>query len=119
MQTHKIDWLRLPQIIAKNIRGQFKAQYDTNRDVDIVRTCVFTSMREDTHVESDRQRMVNDFYACNYDVNLLVTAGHQEKCVDISLAVEMLFMATVPDAYDIAGKRKIIMYQPVYPIVIT
>jgi uncharacterized LabA/DUF88 family protein len=25
----------------------------------------------------------------------------QEKCVDISLAVEMLFMATVPNAYDI------------------
>ena len=27
---------------------------------------------------------------------------HQEKCVDISLAVEMLYMATVPNAYDIA-----------------
>jgi uncharacterized LabA/DUF88 family protein len=26
----------------------------------------------------------------------------QEKCVDISLAVEMLYMATVPDAYDVA-----------------
>ena len=28
--------------------------------------------------------------------------GQQEKCVDISLAVEMLYMATVPDAYDVA-----------------
>ena len=30
------------------------------------------------------------------------TKMHQEKCVDISLAVEMLYMATVPNAYDIA-----------------
>lgn len=28
--------------------------------------------------------------------------GNEEKCVDISLAVEMLYMATVPNAYDIA-----------------
>ena len=32
------------------------------------------------------------------------TSGHAEKCVDISLAVEMLAMATMPDAYDVAGK---------------
>lgn len=31
-----------------------------------------------------------------------VTASEQEKCVDIALAVEMLYMATVHDAYDIA-----------------
>jgi hypothetical protein len=47
--------------------------------------------------------MVNDFYTSNFEVHRLVTEGHQEKCVDISLAVEMLFMATIPDAYDIAG----------------
>jgi uncharacterized LabA/DUF88 family protein len=27
---------------------------------------------------------------------------YEEKCVDISLAVEMLYMATVPGAYDVA-----------------
>ena len=32
----------------------------------------------------------------------LVTRNRQEKCVDIMLAVEMLSMATVPEAYDIA-----------------
>ena len=31
-----------------------------------------------------------------------MSPGPQEKCVDISLAVEMLYMATVQDAYDIA-----------------
>ena len=35
-------------------------------------------------------------------MHCLVTEGHQEKCVDISLAVEMLSLATVDDAYDIA-----------------
>ena len=60
-------------------------------------------MREDTHTETQRHRMVNDFYSSKFDVHRLVTSGHQEKCVDISLAVEMLFMATVPDAYDVAG----------------
>lgn len=34
---------------------------------------------------------------CRYE-----TRAQQEKCVDISLAVEMLFMATIPSAYDIA-----------------
>ena len=77
----------------------------TNKDrfLDVVRTSVFTSMREDTKVETHRMRLLNDFYTCNFDVTKHVTQGHAEKCVDISLAVEMLFMATVPDAYDIAG----------------
>jgi hypothetical protein len=38
----------------------------------------------------------------NFDLHRFVTAGNQEKCVDISLAVEMMYMATVPDAYDVA-----------------
>jgi uncharacterized LabA/DUF88 family protein len=38
----------------------------------------------------------------NFEVHKYVTAQLQEKCVDISLAVEMLSLATVPDAYDIA-----------------
>ncbi len=30
------------------------------------------------------------------------TTGYHEKCIDISLAVEMLHYATVPGAYDVA-----------------
>lgn len=30
------------------------------------------------------------------------TVDNQEKCVDISLAVEMLYLATIPNAYEIA-----------------
>jgi uncharacterized LabA/DUF88 family protein len=35
-------------------------------------------------------------------VHRFVTVDRGEKCVDISLAVEMLYMASVPDAYDVA-----------------
>ena len=45
---------------------------------------------------------INEFNAANFEVHRLVTAAMKEKCVDISLAVEMLYLATVPDAYDIA-----------------
>jgi hypothetical protein len=61
-------------------------------------------MREDTPMDNQRNLMVNDLIKCNFDVTKLVTMGLTEKCVDISLAVEMLFMATIPDAYDIGGR---------------
>ena len=35
-------------------------------------------------------------------ITRFVTLRKNEKCVDISLAVEMLYMGTVPDSYDIA-----------------
>ena len=35
-------------------------------------------------------------------MHLLTHTGEQEKCVDISLAVEMLHYATIADSYDLA-----------------
>lgn len=102
MLSHRLDWRKLPQIIASSLNEQVKYLYGIDRKVDIVRTSVFTSMRDDTKQESYRNKMVTDFYSSNFDVHQFVTSGHAEKCVDISLAVEMLFMATVPNAYDIA-----------------
>jgi len=46
--------------------------------------------------------MITDLQTNNFDVHRQLTTGTQEKCVDIALAVEMLYMATVPDCYDIA-----------------
>lgn len=46
--------------------------------------------------------MISDFQRMNFEVHHLLTEGAKEKCVDIALAVEMLYMATVPDGYDIA-----------------
>jgi hypothetical protein len=47
--------------------------------------------------------MYNEMANANYDIHMLEsTSNGPEKCVDISLAVEMLHYATVPNAYDIA-----------------
>jgi len=63
---------------------------------------VFTSSRADTHERSMRSRMIEEWQKCNFEVHHYETYGLQEKCVDIALAVEMLYLATVPGAYDIA-----------------
>jgi uncharacterized LabA/DUF88 family protein len=102
MLDYKLDWLKIPQLIAKNLMAQLNFIQNLNRNVDIVKTVVFTSTRADTALESRRARMLSDFHRANFEVHRLVTAGLQEKCVDISLAVEMLYLATVPYAYDIA-----------------
>lgn len=101
-QTHRIDWSRLQQLIARNIHSQILAQSYSDRAVEVVRTSVFTSLRADTPADGRRATLINEFHSANYDVHRLVTPGKQEKCVDIQLAVEMLYMATVPDAYDVA-----------------
>ena len=101
-QTHRIDWSKLRQLIARNIHSQILAQSYSDRAVEVVRTAVFTSLRADTPADGRRATMINEFHSANYEVHRLVTPGKQEKCVDIQLAVEMLYMATVPDAYDVA-----------------
>jgi len=97
-----IDWINFQKVIESNLCSQIQAKYTRNRLVDIVRTYVFTSTRADTDKESDRKTLIEDFYKANFDVRCFVTKGAVEKCVDISLAVEMLYMATVPDGFDIA-----------------
>lgn len=102
-RSHRIDWKRLPQIVGKEIDRQLQSQSCSPRFVDVVRTSVFTSMKADTLREGMRYRMVEDFHACNFQVLRLITEGEGEKCVDISLAVEMVSMAYVPNVFDIAG----------------
>ena len=97
-----INYDKLPQIISSSIKNQLATKLGQNREVEIVRTSAFTSMRADTPKAGLRMKMIEAFYAANYDVHQLVTRNRQEKCVDIMLAVEMLSMATVPEAYDIA-----------------
>lgn len=100
--TKKISYSKFPQLIAKNLKEQLRTKFGQNREVEVTRTSAFTSMREDTPTGGLRMKMVRSFYDANYDVHKLVTRNRQEKCVDIMLAVEMLSMATVPEAYDIA-----------------
>ena len=82
-RTHRIDWSRLQQLIARNIHSQILAQSYSDRAVEVVRTIVFTSTRTDTPADGRRANMINEFNAANFEVHRLVTATMKEKCVDI------------------------------------
>ena len=62
--------------------------------MEVSRTLVFTSARRDTNAMSQRLRMFREMEACNFDVHMSITAGQQEKCIDISLAVEMMCVSS-------------------------
>ena len=96
-RTHIVDWQKLTSKIADSIHSQlFPDSSVNNRGVEVVRTCAFTSSRKDSHPSGVRMKMVKDFQGCNFETHMYETIGLQEKCVDISLAVEMLYLATVP-----------------------
>jgi uncharacterized LabA/DUF88 family protein len=109
---YSIDWDELPRIIGQALqqqdtkRGWMPAssenQQAQGRAVEVVRVHVYTSFRQDTPKTSLRYQMFQDMVKAKYDVSMLETMGHNEKCVDIQLAVDMLHFATVPDAYDVA-----------------
>jgi uncharacterized LabA/DUF88 family protein len=100
--THQIDWPQIAKFVTKNIELQLRASHSSLRPVEITRTSVFTSSRADTHEQSMRSRMIEEWQNCNFEVHHYETSGLQEKCVDIALAVEMLYGATIQGAYDIA-----------------
>ena len=99
---YSISWNKLIQIINNNIYKQLQQSHGSSRAIETLKTTVFTSTRPDTDKDSRREMMIEEFINSNFEVHRFVTAQLQEKCVDISLAVEMLSLATVPDAYDIA-----------------
>jgi len=74
----------------------------------VTRTVVFTSARATTPPSSPRITMFRDMQAANMEVHMSQTEGEKEKCVDIALAVEMLHYATVPGAYDLAVRRRLL-----------
>lgn len=110
---YNIDWANLPRIIGQALQQQDQTsgwmpmsssehQQAQGRPVEVVRVHVYTSFRQDTPKTSLRYQMFQDMVKAKYDVLMLETVGHNEKCVDIQLAVDMLHFATVPDAYDVA-----------------
>ncbi len=68
-KKYRINWQKLPYLIALNLSSQLKSQYSFRQNVEIVRTSVFTSMRSDTGIGSSRERMLADLYEANFDVH--------------------------------------------------
>ena len=81
------------------------------RPIKIVRESVFTSYKWSTDPNSFRVKMYKEMADANYDIHMLESFGNgPEKCVDISLAVEMLHYATVPNAYDVAILLRLVFH---------
>lgn len=100
--SNSVAFDRLPYLISQHIHQQLLRRYGTRRFVEITRTMVFTSYRADTHRRSLRMSMFRQMAAAGFEVHVRTTTGLQEKCIDISLAVEMMHYASIPGAYDIA-----------------
>jgi hypothetical protein len=119
-----IDWSRLPtvacQALLRDKKSSWSAIMPVNNDhtnknfaltpqqqsrpIEVSRVNVYSSMHRDTPHDSFRFQMFQNMMQAGFDVNMKETpAGRKgEKCVDIQLAVDMLYYATVPDAYDVA-----------------
>lgn len=68
-RTHRVDYRRLTQLVASQLRAQILEQTKSERVIDIVRTSVFTSTREDTDSDSWRLKMIADFFTANFEVH--------------------------------------------------
>ena len=100
--NNKLDYSMLTHVIMDNLSKQYNSIHKSRRLLENVRTHIFTSTKASTDSDSARIKMIDEFSKLKYDIHRFETMGTVEKCVDISLAVEMLYMATVPDSYDIA-----------------
>jgi hypothetical protein len=117
---HEIDWTKLPMVACQALLQDKKSSWSAimspfqsggmvqpmpQRPIEVMRVSVYSSMHRETAEDSYRFRMFQNMRKAGFDVNMKETLGPMgsgEKCVDIQLAVDMLYYATVPDAYDVA-----------------
>lgn len=97
--SNKVDWSIIPKAVSQNLSYQIFQNTGEFRFVNVVKSYVYTSQVCD----SVRTRMFDDLEKSNFEVHRIPTVEkyHQEKCVDISLGVEMLYQSTL-DEFDIA-----------------
>jgi hypothetical protein len=120
--SHEIDWTKLPMVACQALLQDKKSSWAAimapfqgqgggtvqplpQRPIEVMRVSVYSSMHRETAEDSYRFRMFKNMRKAGFDVNMKETLGplgSGEKCVDIQLAVDMLYYATVQDAYDVA-----------------
>jgi hypothetical protein len=95
--SHHVDWTAITQLISDHISAELlRMQPYNERAIEVVRVLVYSSFREDQQIGTEREKMFRALQELNYEVHLGSFTGGQEKCVDISLAVDMLHYATLP-----------------------
>jgi hypothetical protein len=88
----------MPETISYVQQSQDTTATDNSTDFEVA--AVFSSYKADTAKSSHRYRMYQLLPEL-YDVHMMETVGKSVKCVDIQLAVEMLYVAThnkLPDS---------------------
>ena len=95
--THRLDYKKLLLSIEHHLRKY------THSEVKTVRTAVFIAADNTALSASstDRVQMLEDMTASEFDITSLQSSG-SSNCVDVALATEMLYMAAVPNALDVA-----------------
>lgn len=69
-KLQRVDWGKIPQIIGLNIQNQLmNGNAVSKRPVEVWKTSVFTSLKENTSKSSARASMVEDFHSMNFDVH--------------------------------------------------
>ena len=115
VQEYTVDWSAIPRLVSAHVAQQLEMHSGYHRPVDVRRTVMYTAATADTQDHDARKVMMLECMECNFDVTCFVTRGSseeersgikiKEKCVDIGLAVDMLYMAFAGgavDAYDTA-----------------
>ncbi len=116
----RVDFGKLPQVLADEVAKQIGVA-----EIDVVRTYLFGSfaanydLRDDDAVQRRRDffDMLKEEYHYEIEIYPINFMGRRlrrvdrepgdpfepkEKCVDISLATSMLYLAAIPNAYDVA-----------------
>ena len=105
-ESFEIDYSKLPALISDKIADQL------DLDTDVVRTYYFgaTSVNKSGHAPG-KQQLFYEYLSqrCMFDVQLYDIDFKQsnkpkmdEHCVEVALATDMMFYATLPASYDIA-----------------
>lgn len=114
-QNYAVDWSAIPRLVSSHVAQQMQLHSGYQRPVDVKRTVMYTAAAANTQDSDTRKVMMHECVDSNFDVTCFVTRGSsdderngtkiKEKCVDIGLAVDMLYMAFAGgavDAYDTA-----------------
>ena len=99
LQDPKLKWSSMMSVDGNDSDSKMTS---SSRPIEVSRVSVYSSMHRDTPTDSLRYKMFADMVKAGFDVNMMETTGPNEKGVDIQLAVDMLYYATIPDAYDVA-----------------
>lgn len=99
---YRINYRELPSVIAGAIEDQLQCNGRHKSFVDVARTHFYTGTLSEKKRHFAKEQMIKFVKESNFMVTELLSLGNHEKGVDVSLAMDMLYLSSIPSAYDIA-----------------